>query len=84
MEIGILEFIEGAREAKGIVVIIDVFRAFSTECYAFDSGAVRIIATATPEEEAFALKRNIPIPCLQVKDMRKRSKDLILGTVLQR
>jgi len=56
MEIKILEFIQGARDAKGITVIIDVFRAFSTECYAFDSGAVRIIATATPEE-AFVLKR---------------------------
>jgi 2-phosphosulfolactate phosphatase len=56
MEIKILEFVEGARKAKGVTVIIDVFRAFSVECYAFDSGAARIIATATPEE-AFVLKK---------------------------
>jgi 2-phosphosulfolactate phosphatase len=56
MDIRILEFIQGARDAKGITVIIDVFRAFSTECYAFDSGAVRIIATSSPEE-SFALKK---------------------------
>jgi 2-phosphosulfolactate phosphatase len=56
MVINILEFIQGASVAKGVVVIIDVFRAFSTECYAFDSGAVRIIATSTPEQ-AFELKK---------------------------
>lgn len=56
MEIKILEFVEGARIAKGVTVIIDVFRAFSVECYAFDSGAARIIATSTPDE-AFELKK---------------------------
>lgn len=56
MEIGIFEFTEGARKAKGVAVIIDVFRAFSTECYAFDSGAARIIATGSVEE-AVELKK---------------------------
>lgn len=56
MKIEILEFVDGAINATGLTVIIDVFRAFSVECYAFDSGAVRIIATASAEE-AFALKR---------------------------
>jgi len=56
MEIKILEFVKGASEAKGVTVIIDVFRAFSVECYAFDSGAARIIATETPEK-AFELKK---------------------------
>jgi 2-phosphosulfolactate phosphatase len=50
MKIKIAEFVEGAREASGIVVIIDVFRAFSTACYAYDSGASRVIATSEPEE----------------------------------
>jgi len=45
MKVEILEFIEGARKARGVTVIIDVFRAFSTTCYAYDSGAARIIAT---------------------------------------
>ena len=34
MQINILQFVEGAKKAQGIVVIIDVFRAFSFECYA--------------------------------------------------
>ena len=56
MKIEITEFVDGARNAKGIVVIIDVFRAFSTACYAFDSDAARVLATAEPEE-AFRLKK---------------------------
>jgi len=56
MKIEISEFVEGARQAKGLTVIIDVFRAFSVECYAFDAGAARIIATGEPGE-AFELKR---------------------------
>jgi 2-phosphosulfolactate phosphatase len=57
MKVEILEFIEGAKSAKGVTVIIDVFRAFSTACYTFDSGAVRLIATAEVEE-AFNLKKS--------------------------
>lgn len=56
MKIEISEFVEGARQAKGLTVIIDVFRAFSVECYAFDAGAARIIATGEPGE-AFELKK---------------------------
>lgn len=55
MEITIKEFIKGAQEAQGLTVIIDVFRAFSTACYAFDSGINRLLDVATPEE-AFALR----------------------------
>ena len=56
MKIEILEFVEGARNAKGVAVIIDVFRAFSVACYAFDAGAARIIATAAVEN-AFQLRK---------------------------
>jgi len=57
MKIKILEFVKGAREATGITVIIDVFRAFSVECYASDAGASRIIATAeVPEANQLKLK----------------------------
>lgn len=59
MRIEISEFEEGARQARGLTVIIDVFRAFSAECYAVDSGASRIIATGTPEE-AFRLREVYP------------------------
>jgi len=56
MDIRILEFTDGAKKATGVTVIIDVFRAFSTACYAFDSAASRVIATGTVEG-AFALKK---------------------------
>jgi 2-phosphosulfolactate phosphatase len=41
--IEILDFEAGARAARGVAVIIDVFRAFSVACYAFANGAERII-----------------------------------------
>ena len=56
MKIEILEFVDGARNAKGVTVIIDVFRAFSVACYVVDAGAVRIIATSEVSE-AFELKK---------------------------
>ena len=56
MKIEILEFVEVAKEAIGIAVIIDVFIAFSTACYAFDSGASRVIATGTTDN-AFILQK---------------------------
>ena len=56
MKVEILEFVEGARKAKGTAIIIDVFRAFSVECYAIDAGAARIIATSEVSE-AFKLKK---------------------------
>lgn len=55
MKVEILEFVEGARRAHGVTVIIDVFRAFSVGCYAYDAGAAAIIATAGAED-AFQLK----------------------------
>ena len=42
MEIRIHHLIEGARQAAGLVVIIDVFRAFSLECWLFAMGAREI------------------------------------------
>jgi 2-phosphosulfolactate phosphatase len=57
MKVEILEFVEGAKRAQGVTVIIDVFRAFSVGCYAFDSGAAGIIATARVED-AFQLRSN--------------------------
>jgi 2-phosphosulfolactate phosphatase len=56
MKVEILEFVEGARRAQGVTVIIDVFRAFSVACYVADAGAARIIATAEVSE-AFLLKK---------------------------
>ncbi len=43
MEIQVLEYIEGAKMARGLTVIIDVFRAFSVDCYVARNGAEKII-----------------------------------------
>jgi len=49
-KIEILDFEAGARAARGVAVVIDVFRAFSVACYAFANGAERIIPVADIEE----------------------------------
>lgn len=43
MNVRILQLIEGAKKARGLTVIIDVFRAFSLEAYLFANGAEKII-----------------------------------------
>lgn len=55
MDIKILQLIEGAKQAKGTAVIIDVFRAFSLEAYLFGRGAAKILAVGTAET-AYRLK----------------------------
>ena len=49
MNIRILQLIEGARDARGLTVIIDVFRAFSVEAYLFACGAEKIIPVGSEE-----------------------------------
>lgn len=55
MDIRILQLIDGAKEAVGLTVIIDVFRAFSLECYLYDKGAEGIIPIGNIED-AYKLK----------------------------
>ncbi len=59
MDIEILQLTEGAKAAKGLTVVIDVFRAFSTACYVFAAGAEKIIPVEHVEE-AFNLKYIYP------------------------
>lgn len=59
MEIRILRQLKGAAEAAGTAVIIDVFRAFSTECYMYAFGAEEVIPVKTVEE-AFAFRKKDP------------------------
>lgn len=59
MEIEILHLLDGAKNASGLTVIIDVFRAFSTACYATDKGAGPIYPVGAVED-AFKLKQTLP------------------------
>jgi 2-phosphosulfolactate phosphatase len=59
MQIDILQLTEGARKAKGITVVIDVFRAFSTACYLVAAGAGKIVPVLHVEE-ALRLKEKFP------------------------
>ena len=49
-QIDILHLIEGAKQARGLTAIIDVFRAFSLECYLYDMGVKEIRPVGTIEE----------------------------------
>jgi 2-phosphosulfolactate phosphatase len=59
MEIEILQLLDGARKAQGLTVIIDVFRAFSTACYAFGKGIQRVYPVGDLGK-AYQLKQQNP------------------------
>jgi 2-phosphosulfolactate phosphatase len=59
MTIKIIKNVDEANQATGLAIIIDVFRAFSTECFVFQNGAKYIIPVLTLEE-AYELKRQNP------------------------
>ena len=56
MEIKQLSLIEGAKQAQGLAVIIDVFRAFSVAAYAFARGASEIVLIGDAQQ-AFELRK---------------------------
>ena len=58
-KVNILRLIDGAKQAEGLTVIIDVFRAFSLENYLYDMGA-ELIRPIGSVEEAFKLKETTP------------------------
>jgi len=59
MKIECVDFVAGAREARGLVVVIDVFRAFSVAAYGFRQGAARIFP-AGEIAHAYSLKERYP------------------------
>ncbi|MDA3929652.1 MAG: 2-phosphosulfolactate phosphatase [Prolixibacteraceae bacterium] len=59
MKIKQLDLLDGAREAEGTTVIIDVFRAFSVECYLIANGAQRVYPVGSIEQ-AYAMKQLNP------------------------
>ena len=58
-KVNVLHLIDGAKQAEGLTVIIDVFRAFSLENYLYDMG-VGLIRPIGSVEEAFKLKETTP------------------------
>lgn len=59
MHITIDHLTAGAARARGVAVIIDVFRAYTVECYAYNQGAVRIYPIANLDT-AYAMKKAHP------------------------
>ena len=59
MHIEMLQGIAGARQARGLAVIIDVFRAFSTACYVVKNGAREILPVGDLAS-AHRLKEEVP------------------------
>ena len=57
MRVQVLELVEGARRARGLTVVIDVFRAFTLECYLFARGAARVYPVGAVDA-ALAMKRD--------------------------
>jgi 2-phosphosulfolactate phosphatase len=49
MNIQILQGVKEAEKARGTAVVIDVFRAFSLECYLFSMGAKRVLPVGAIE-----------------------------------
>jgi 2-phosphosulfolactate phosphatase len=58
VEVAIHDFVAGSREARGLAIVIDVFRAFSLACYAVDGGA-RVVPVAAIDA-AVALRERHP------------------------
>ena len=63
MEIRILQLLEGAKQAQGLTVVIDVLRAFSLECFLTDWGAAELRPVGALEE-AFAWRQRDPAALL--------------------
>ena len=57
MEISIHSLLEGATRATGTVVIIDVFRAFTTAAVALANGASKIVMVGTVEGSTSTSRR---------------------------
>ena len=73
METEIYHLLEGAKQAEGLAVIIDVFRAFSLECWLFAMGA-REIRPVGAVEDALAWREKDP-GCVLIGERKGRKLD---------
>lgn len=77
MRFEVVEFADSAA-ARGVVVVIDVLRAFTTAAYAFAAGA-RAIALAASIAEARELRRRYPRALLMGEDAGAKPAGFDLG-----
>lgn len=77
-KVNILHLIEGAKQAEGLTVIIDVFRAFSLECYLYDMG-VKEIRPIGSVEDSFTLHKELPDSVLIGERNGKRCEGFDFG-----
>ena len=64
MKIEIRSLLKGAREARGTVLIIDVFRAFTTASIALSRGAEKIVLVAEVDEALDLLDQGVGDLCM--------------------
>jgi len=73
MDIRILHLIGGARQAEGLTVVIDVFRAFSLECWLYAMGAQEI-CPVSGIDEALSWREKDP-GCVLIGERHGRKLD---------
>lgn len=78
MQIEILQLLEGAKKSRGLTVIIDVFRAFSTACYAYGSGIQQIFPVGDLEI-AYQMKSSNPEYILVGERQEKKPEGFDFG-----
>ena len=64
MDINILSLSDGAKVAKGIAVIIDVYRAFTTQSFAFENGVKDILNVADIEHALNMREKGLADYCM--------------------
>ena len=58
MQISKFQLLDGAKKGRGTTIIIDVFRAFSVECYLMNNGATRIYPVGSIQQASHLKKEN--------------------------
>ena len=76
MEIRLVSLLEGARSAEGVVIIIDVFRAYTTATVALSKGAEKIVLVAEVDEAIALREQGVGDLCVgEVGGMRPEGFD---------
>jgi 2-phosphosulfolactate phosphatase len=66
-----LDFVEGAQQAEGIAVIIDVFRAFSGACYCYEQGVQKVIPMGSLDDALSFKQANTKLVKIGERNGRK-------------